>query len=343
MTFWDVAGRVTITMYDTAQLVNPSQQHSLLYVKKDDRKRPCRSYINNSNESDAIFSQDKRKDDEKYDYRPLTIRKNVETFSDNFDLVFTEAPHSYIALIHLTFRYKISHKEVSRRFNSLNSGYFNKSPYFNGRTIRVDEIPDEGQWHIHLLKTLTVDIGDETNRKKVENDLLKNLRKYKFGYITKVEVVQDKKKIKNYLSKGLKKARTKKTKGVRLVSYSRGSYWHSAKHQQLTPASKKLRQNSKAFAGFHNIHDENEMADRFGKRWAYYYAEDIMNFQPTPTIKSYKNILIWILTIRHAIHTASKIIVPVFNQLKRQQKFELNIPFKQIDHNSCPHQIFRPP
>ena len=199
-----------------------------------------------------------------------------------------------VGFLTLTFADNVSdHKEAYRRFCSMRNRLLSK--HF-GAWVMVKERQKRGAWHYHLLVDCFFDIRTGINWEEIHNgkyssasqvlrnywDLLRNeLPKYNFGRSELLPIESTVEGMSKYIGKYISKhvgARREEDKGVRLFSASRGQILSSTKFSWNTKGGKKWRSQLKAFCNHYGFKSSDELKDQFGSHWAYFLADDIINF-----------------------------------------------------------------
>ncbi|MCI5157069.1 MAG: hypothetical protein D3906_01270 [Candidatus Electrothrix sp. AUS1_2] len=175
----------------------------------------------------------------------------------------------------------------------MNSNYLAPHSRF-GSWICVKERQKRGSWHYHLLIDCGSDIRTGLNRKEIRkgvyssassqlrslwNNLRTNLPKYGFGRAELLPVKKNVHAVSQYVSKYISKhvgSRQKRDKGVRIVSYSQKWPRSNASFQWHTPNSQMWRSKLAAFAEFFGCYSLQGLKERFGKSWAFHYADMII-------------------------------------------------------------------
>ena len=158
----------------------------------------------------------------------FALKTNIAAMVDKYGL-------NKIGFLTLTFADDVqSHKEATRRFNSLATNVL-KHKYLSW--IRISERQKSGRWHFHLVIVCKDDIRQGVNfeaikqrqYKKGANAALRGhwrfwrdtSKKYNFGRTELLPVKTNSQRLATYLAKYLSKGERKdEDKGARLVSYS---------------------------------------------------------------------------------------------------------------------------
>jgi hypothetical protein len=253
-----------------------------------------RLYSNISNESSSI-PHSEQKFSSRHQKTAATIKNNCDKL---IDLVGIER----VGFFTLTFPENVTDpKEAQRRFNSFNTGFLNRHPYF-GEFMYVKERQKRGAWHYHLTIDCGGDIwtGVKWEKRRKRGSLKKvwmpvtstippflralwvEIRKvaplYHFGRCELLPIRKNAESVSKYLAKYLSKHhsnRKPEDKGVRLVNYSRGWVHDVANFQWLTENSAKWRRTVGAFARCHGFEDLYAISDQCGSKWAYRLSDYI--------------------------------------------------------------------
>jgi len=257
---------------------------------------PC-LYSNNSIENPArICEEDKAKHIESlcdlltpyHKKQAATLKLNVER------LIEKEAiSPNHVGFLTLTFPDNVvDNKEAYERFRSLNSNFLSQYPEF-GHWINTKEQQKRGAWHYHLVVCLKqdirtgIDFEELKNRKytsaspylrKIWKDLREAMPKYGFGRSELQPIRSNAEAMARYIGKYISKhigQRDETSKGVRLVSYSRGWPKNSIKFAWHTKNSAIWRQKVKFFAWMHGCQELYQLSEKLGSNWAYRYLQDI--------------------------------------------------------------------
>lgn len=230
-----------------------------------------------------------------------TLYSNVERF-----VSVVAKSQNHVAFFTLTFPDKVyDHKEASKRWNSLNSNYLKKHSEF-GHWLRVSEQHLDGSWHFHCLVECDQDIKSDfdfdvyqkwlddyrrTGKRKRLNtgsaylrglwfDLRENLKTYGFGRSELVPIRSNAEAMGRYVGKYISKhmgQRQESSRGVRLVSYSRGWSKNSVKMVWLSDNTREWRRKVRLFAEYHGCSELYQLSAKLGPTWAYKFIEDIYN------------------------------------------------------------------
>jgi hypothetical protein len=209
-------------------------------------------------------------------------KKSLFALQTNIDALCNKYGINKIGFLTLTFADDVqSHKEATRRFNSLATNIL-KNKYL--AWIRISERQKSGRWHFHLVVVCKHDIKrglkfDELKNKnyKSANKALRGewsfwrsiAKKYNFGRTELLPVRTDSQRIAAYLAKYLSKSqRTTEDKGARLVSYSsKVLRVCTQSFSWCGGGAKKWRMACELFFLFNKI-----TIDRY---WAYKYGDEI--------------------------------------------------------------------
>lgn len=244
---------------------------SLLYLNSNN------SIENESNPSEFLTS---------YDQKAIFIVKiNIEKF-------IKEVGIERVGFLTLTFADNVKdNKEASRRFNSLKTNFLGE--HFGIWTL-VKERQRRGAWHYHILIDCFVDILTGINFEEIAQGrygsannqlrnlwqiLRENLPKYGFGRSELLPVKSNFEAMTKYLGKYIEKGlgkRMKADKGVRLFSAARSFVKSSPKIAWNSDSSKKWRKNLEDFAMLTGCCDQRDLAATYGKNWAYFLAQYIV-------------------------------------------------------------------
>lgn len=282
---------------------------------------PC-LYSNNSTE---LSAQDCQEDNSKYvvalcDLLTPYHKKQAHTLHLNVKrLVEKEAiSPNHVGFLTLTFPDNVrDNKEASRRFNSMKTHFLSEYPEF-GHWINTKEQQKRGAWHYHLLVCLKQDIKTGLNFEELEKrkytsaspylrkiwkDLREAMPKYGFGRAELTPVKSNADAMARYVGKYISKhigQRDESSKGVRLVSYSKGWPKNSMKFVFHTDNSKLWRQKVKYFAMMHGCQELYQLSEKLGPNWAYRYLQDIYDiFANVDLVAAGKDVVFESPTIKH--------------------------------------------
>ncbi len=199
-----------------------------------------------------------------------------------------------VGFLTLTFADNVEdHKEAYRRFCSMRNHFLSK--HF-GAWVMVKERQKRGAWHYHLLVDCFFDIRTGIDWNEIRNgkyssaslglrnywDLLReNLPKYNFGRSELLPIESNVEGMSKYVGKYISKhldVRREEDKGVRLFSASKGQILSSTKFSWNTKGGKLWRSQLKAFCNYYGFKSTDKLKDQFGSHWAYFLADDIINF-----------------------------------------------------------------
>lgn len=267
---------------------------------------PCLS-INNSIEENEHFSEESLQSALSTVLSPYW-KKSAHTLYMNVDRLVTMAPSlGHVGFLTLTFPDNVTDdKEAYSRFRSMNTNFLSDSEDF-GHWICVKELQCRGAWHYHLLIHTTQDIREgfdfdeyasymrqikrDTSRserrklsqlatrsanpelRRVWSVLRRAMTKYGFGRSELLPIRTNKEFIARYIGKYISKGmgrRTAQTKGVRIVSYSRGWSKNSPKYQWNTEGAKEWRRKIALFALVNGYEDFSAIHEDLGPFWAYH-------------------------------------------------------------------------
>ena len=280
---------------------NPPAEHSVSSAGAVDRSEeslPC-LYSNNSIENTKYTSEQDLTDCTAALCGMLTPyhkRQAEALFLNVKRLVEKEAPSpGHIGFLTLTFPDNVTdNKEASRRFNSLKTNFLAKHPEI-GHWLSVKEQQSRGAWHYHLLVVLKQDIKTGVDFQELRNgkytsaspylrniwkDLREAMPKYNFGRSELLPIRKNGEAMARYVGKYISKhigQRNDESKGVRLISSSRGWAKNSCKFSWNTPNAKDWRKKLRLFAKLHGCSELYQLNEKLGPGWAYKYTQDIMD------------------------------------------------------------------
>jgi len=211
-----------------------------------------------------------------------------------------------VGFLTLTFADNVAdNSEASRRWNSLKTGFF---PKHYGAFMLVKERQKRGAWHYHVLVDCKVDVrtnfdfdlhaeisqlrkgGYRKNEAKIRPlekvyykksplplrrlwSINQDVENFGFGRPDLWPLKKAEEAVSSYMSKYLSKhigVRPEQDKGVRLVSYSKNFPRSTPKFQWNSDGSKEWRRKLAKFAEIVDIHSEDQLAVRYGPKWAHH-------------------------------------------------------------------------
>jgi hypothetical protein len=210
-------------------------------------------------------------------------KKSLFALQTNIDALCNKYGINKIGFLTLTFADDVqSHKEATRRFNSLATNIL-KNKY--SAWIRISERQKSGRWHFHLIVVCKNDI-----RRGLRFDELKNrnyrsanaalrghwefwrgtAKKYNFGRTELLPVKTNSQQLAAYLAKYLSKnERKSEDKRARLVSYSSRVLRVCTQNFSWYESGKKWRKACELFFMLYKVPQN--------KNWAYIYREEILH------------------------------------------------------------------
>ncbi len=246
-------------------------------------------------------------------------RKQALTLTSNVQRLIDLGPClSHFGFLTLTTSDKCSDfRELSKRFDSLNTNYLKPSPDF-GEWIRSTERHKSGALHYHFVVQLDGDISAgldwslwlqaqeaKRNRKPwrhLERKATKNvtpylrerwaelrmeLPKYGFGRSELLPIRTNIEAIAFYIGAYVGKhigARKPEDLGIRLIVYSQNWLKNSPKFSWHNDNAQKWRENVQKFANYTIGYtgdpelDHYRLKQQFGSKWAYKYRDIILGF-----------------------------------------------------------------
>jgi hypothetical protein len=239
-------------------------------------------------------------------------KKAAQTLFANVARLTTEIAETpgHVGFLTLTFSENITdHREAYRRFRSLNTNYLASHGIF-GEWICVKEQQKRGAWHYHLVVTMKEDIlsGFDFGQydewlngprlsgtfptggsliKELWAELREELPKYGFGHIFSLEPLRSNvEAISRYVGKYISKhigQRNSESKGVRLVTYSKGWCKNSLRFSWNTQNAKEWRRKLSLFAKLHGCTELYQLSEKLGPGWAHRYVQDIYDIDTRRT------------------------------------------------------------
>ena len=208
---------------------------------------------------------------------------------------------NHVGLFTLTFPDSVtSNKEASRRFNSFLTGFLSKYPEIGHWLLTKEQQKkrgfkegNSGAWHYHLLVCLMGDIKTGIdfealkNRdyrsappylRKIWKDFREAMPKYGFGRSELLPIRSNAEAMARYIGKYISKhigQRDASSKGVRLISSSRGWVKNSANFAWNTAGAQEWRRKLKFFAMSIGCQEFYQITEVLGPKWAYKYSSDI--------------------------------------------------------------------
>jgi hypothetical protein len=225
-------------------------------------------------------------------------KKSAQTLFLNVERLAKEAKSlGHLGFLTLTFKDNITdNKEAARRFNSINSNFFNQDPRFSTKIITKEpQQKTRAAWHYHILITLSEDIREGvdfealTKRnyrsaspylRQLWKDIRSACEKYGFGRSELMPIKSSSEAIGRYIGKYISKGlehRSDGHKGVRLVTYSKGWSRNSPKFAWNTPNAYLWRIKVELFAKIHGCTEIYQLTEKLGPGWCWNYLHDIMN------------------------------------------------------------------
>jgi hypothetical protein len=235
-------------------------------------------------------------------------QKSAFVLSENCAKFIREQTLERVGFLTLTFSDNVkSHKEASRRFNSLATHFLKR---FFGVWMLVRERQIRGAWHYHVLVDCRGDIrtgvdfdqiaeGEYSSASLRLRALWKLLRlrlpAYGFGRSELLPIRKESEAIAKYIGKYISKhiqGRTAEDKGVRLVSYSADFVRSSAKLAWHSDVSREWRRKLRKFATLTKCYNLDALQTTFGKHWAHSLASyiDSVDTLTPPEIDRIKNV-----------------------------------------------------
>ena len=241
---------------------------------------PC-LFSNNSNEEQSVTVLSSYQ------------KKTAFALAFNVSMLARKYGIEHLGFLTLTVAEKhgVSRQEFQRRYNSLNTGFLRKR--YAAYIMVPERAPDTGRLHAHLVVVLPFDARTGFNFEEVER---KNYRsaseelkeewaawremapKYKFGRVELMPVKSGTEAIARYVGKYISKqiaGRIREDKGARLVRYSKGANAANCKFAWVTVRSTLWRRKLKAVCDKLGIRDLDDLAEKFGNKWAYHLADAI--------------------------------------------------------------------
>lgn len=268
---------------------------------------PCQS-SNNSDETASKLSPYQRKN-------AFSINENLNHLIEIFGL-------EKIGFLTLTFPKDLTLKEANRRLNSLARRFLDEHfeawlcvreftkggrPHLHLVVVCKGDIrqgfnfenftrlafltarPERRRKHAKEIRALSRSLSPGPLLKTLWSELRRVLPLYQFGRHELAPVRKSGPALARYVGGYIRKSmdfRPLEAKGARLVTYSKGFPRKIVGHAWAfnTPGSALWRKKVQTFAELHRIKDLDEMAKRFGPRWAWWFKDLIETINLVPVL-----------------------------------------------------------
>jgi hypothetical protein len=271
--------------------------------EQSERSLPC---LNSNNCTKALWYNDTNP---LHILRPHDLRK-AYAIKENAEKFIAVTGINQVGFLTLTYPDQVrDHKIAARRWHSMRTHFFD----IFGHWHLVKERTKDGKVHLHLLVDMRQDIRTgfdfdlyqesvklrkagkpyrhiERRAFKTANSALRNLwatlrqicPNYGFGRHELLPIRTTAEAAAKYVGKYVSKhvhQRWDEDKGVRTYSRSQGQQGVTCSFAWNSSGAKEWRQKVAIFASMHACSSMDELKERFGRRWAYYYADIIRDIQ----------------------------------------------------------------
>lgn len=220
-------------------------------------------------------------------------KRQAHTLFSNVERLIKSAPSvGHVGFFTLTTKDVTDKNEFSKRWHSMRTNYWSKSPFF-GDWIGCFEQQKRGAWHLHILVVLPYDIrtgvdfeafaqGRYSSAPPFLRACWRDLRpaclRYGFGRHELLPVRSNAEAMARYVGKYISKhigQREEAAKGKRLVTSSHGWLKNSTKFAWNTDGAKEWRRKVELFALVTGAGSLQGLYDKFGPGWAYKHLDTI--------------------------------------------------------------------
>ena len=226
-------------------------------------------------------------------------KRQAHTLFANVARLIQLAPSvGHVGFFTLTTKDITTKEEFSRRWHSMLSNFWSKSPHF-GHWQGCFEQQKRGAWHLHVLVILPYDIREGVNFEEfaqrryktappylraVWRDLRGACLRYGFGRHELLPIRSNAEAMARYVGKYISKhvgQRDEDSKGKRLFTSSHGWIKNSIRFSWNTPGAKEWRAKVQLLGLVLRCGDLDDLEERLGPKWCYRYQRQILEIRET--------------------------------------------------------------